>query len=198
MFAFRFLTAVLFLGLSGLASGAGGTVVVLDPGHGGRDRGTMWGGVSEKVLTLSIARRVEQYLKARGIRTVMTRRSDVYRSLESRAAMANGYGRSVFVSIHCNADPRFCARGIETFYNGAQGCRLASCIHAFLDTRTSAPDRGVKFAGFAVLRKTCCPAALVECGFLTSPSERRLLVTPLYQNRVAKAIADGIFRSVDR
>jgi N-acetylmuramoyl-L-alanine amidase len=194
----RLLILALVLGMSGTAAQGAATVVVLDPGHGGKDRGTMWGGVSEKILTLSIARRVEKFLKTQGIPTAMTRRTDVYRSLEGRAAMANGYRRSVFVSIHCNADPRCEARGIETFYSGAQGWRLASSIHSLLGSRTMTPNRGLKSSGFAVLRKTCCPAALVECGFLTSPKERRLLTTPLYQDRVARAIADGIARSVNR
>src|SRR5689334_9041974 len=108
------LSALILGGLLRPALSAG-TVVVLDPGHGGRDQGTKWGGVSEKTLTLNIARRVEILLKARGIPTAMTRRSDVYRSLESRASVANGFRRSIFVSIHCNADPLHEARGIETF-----------------------------------------------------------------------------------
>ena len=175
-----------------------GTVVVLDPGHGGKDCGTRWGGVSEKTLTLSIARQVERILKARGVQTAMTRRSDVYRSLESRAAVANGFRRSIFVSIHCNADPQHEARGIETFYCGARGARLASSIHCSLDNRTSTPNRGLKCTGFSVLRRTACPAALVECGFLTSRSERNLLMTAAYQERIARAVADGITRSLSR
>lgn len=175
-----------------------GTVVVLDPGHGGKDRGTTWGGVSEKTLTLSIARQTEKILKARGVQTAMTRRSDIYRSLESRAAMANGFRQSILVSIHCNADPQHEARGIETFYCGARGARLASSIHSTLDNRTSTPNRGLKCTGFSVLRHTSCPAALVECGFLTSRSERNLLTTAAYQERIARAIADGIIRSLNR
>lgn len=186
-------------GLGGsLQAGPGRPVIVLDPGHGGRDRGTMWGGVSEKTLTLSIARKVEARLRARGFTTAMTRRSDVFRSLESRAAVANGYRNSIFVSIHCNADPQHRARGIETFYCGAQGLKLARLIHGHLDTRTSTPSRGIKYAGFSVLRCTTGPAALVECGFLTSPAERRLLTTGIYQERIAQAIADGITQSVHR
>ena len=177
---------------------AAGTVVVLDPGHGGRDEGTRWGGVSEKTLTLNIARRVERYLKDRGIQTAMTRRSDVYRSLEGRASVANGFRRSIFVSIHCNADPQRAARGIETFYCGTRGARLASSIHRSLDNRTSTPNRGLKCNGFTVLRRTTCPAALVECGFLSSRSERGLLTTAAYQDRIARAIADGISRSLNR
>lgn len=174
------------------------TVVVIDAGHGGLDAGAMWGGVAEKTLTLAIAGNVEKYLKARGISTAMTRRSDVQRSLEARAAVANGFRRSLFVSIHCNADSRHEARGIETFYFGAEGRRLASCIHSRLGTRTATPNRGLKQAGYSVLRKTSCPAALVECGFLSSPAERRLLTTVKYQDRVARAIADGIVSTLNR
>src|SRR5687768_10568583 len=95
----RFLVIAVFTGSLGQPLEAARTVVVLDAGHGGHDRGAKWGAVSEKSITLSIARRVEKYLKARGYTTAMTRRGDVFRSLESRAAVANGFRRSVFVSI---------------------------------------------------------------------------------------------------
>ncbi len=193
-----FLIAALILGGLLCPAIAAGTVVVLDPGHGGKDRGARWGGVSEKTLTLNIARRVERYLKARGVKTAMTRRSDVYRSLEGRAAVANGFRRSILVSIHCNADSQREARGIETYYCGARGARLASSIHRSLDYRTSTPNRGLKCRDFTVLRRTACPAALVECGFLSSRSERSLLTNPAYQDRIARAIADGITRSLNR
>jgi N-acetylmuramoyl-L-alanine amidase len=195
----RLLAFLLLLGSAGAHAGStSGTVVVIDPGHGGKDRGTMWGGIAEKTVTLSIARKVEGHLRARGVRTALTRRSDTYRSLAARAAVGNSYRRSVFVSIHCNADPRHRARGIETFYCGAQGYRLANFIHSTLDHNTSTPDRGIKRASFAVLRNTSGAAALVECGFLTSPSERRLLATAAYQDRVARSIATGIIRSLQR
>lgn len=191
------LALVLALGQAAYA-GSRRPVIVLDPGHGGKDRGTMWGGVSEKTITLSIARKVEARLRARGFTTAMTRRSDVFRSLEGRAAVANSYRNSLFVSIHCNADPRQRARGIETFYCGAQGLKLARIIHGHLDNRTSTPNRGIKFAGFTVLRNTAGPAALIECGFLTCPNERRLLTTAIYQERIARAIADGITQAIHR
>ena len=190
--------AALFLGRLVCPALSSGTVVVLDPGHGGIDLGTKWGGVAEKTLNLSISRRVEKILKGRGIQTAMTRRSDIYRSLESRAAVANGFRRSIFVSIHCNSASRRGAKGIETFYCGAQGARLASSIHRSLDNRTTTPNRGLKCNGFTVLRRTSCPAALVECGFLSSRSERSLLTTAAYQERIARAIADGIIRSLNR
>ncbi len=87
-----------------LVSGAdAGKTVVIDPGHGGRDNGAKWGGIAEKDLNLDVARRVEALLKERGIPVVMTRRSDAYVSLDSRAAVANRYKNSLFVSIHFNA-----------------------------------------------------------------------------------------------
>ncbi len=187
---FRCLLAGLFLAASGPLFAA--HTVILDPGHGGRDRGTSWGGVSEKTLTLNIARRVEARLKQFGIATVLTRRSDRYVSLPARASVASAFRNASFVSIHCNAELSTRVTGIETFYYGSRGGALAGSIHRRLDSRTSAPSRGVKFAEFAVLRQTACPAALVECGFVSSPSERALLISPLYQDKIARAIADGI------
>ena len=155
-----------------------------------------WGGGREKNLTLMIAQRVEAVLRARGFRTAMTRRCDRTVSLGSRAALANSYRSAVLVSIHCNADPQHQARGIETFYTGTAGYRLARNIHTRLDSRTSTPNRGVKRRGLAVLASSRCAAALVECGFMTSPSERGLLATAAYQKRIAAAIADGVTASV--
>jgi N-acetylmuramoyl-L-alanine amidase len=194
----RLLTAVAVWVMLGTSMLAAKTVVVLDPGHGGHDRGTYWGGVAEKHVTLSIAKRVEQQLKARGFSTAMTRRSDTSRTLDGRAAMANGYRQSILVSIHCNADPKCDARGIETYYGGARGRKLAASIHSNVRSRTGSPSRGIKCCRFAVLRKTSCPAALVECGFLSSTRERRLLTSSGYQDRMARGIADGIARSVNR
>lgn len=188
--------AVLLLLVVLAGTGRARPVVVLDPGHGGVDCGAYCGGVKEKRLTLMIAQRVEAVLRSRGIRTAMTRRSDRYVSLQSRAAVANGYRSAVLISIHCNADPRRRARGIETYYTGSAGYRLARSIHTRLDSRTSTPNRGVKRKGLTVLTNTRGAAALVECGFLTSSSERRLLGTASYQKRVAQAIADGITASI--
>jgi len=91
--------------------------VVVDAGHGGSDPGAIGpGGLREKDVTLALALDLEQRLLARGFQVVMTRRSDVTRSLEARTALAEGSGGDVFISIHCNAAPRRGAQGIETYY----------------------------------------------------------------------------------
>jgi N-acetylmuramoyl-L-alanine amidase len=187
---------VLLMLWAGMAPASARPVVVLDPGHGGVDGGAYWGGVKEKTLTLQIAQRVESILRSRGYQTAMTRRSDRFMTLTSRAAVANGYRSAVLVSIHCNADPEREARGIEAFYAGNAGFSLARCILSRLDRSTSTPNRGVKRKGLCVLSQARGAAALVECGFMTSPSERQLLTTAAYQKKLAQAIADGITASI--
>jgi N-acetylmuramoyl-L-alanine amidase len=170
----------------------GFSTVVIDAGHGGKDKGAYWGGVRESQLTLQVAQRLEQLLKRRGMKTAMTRRSDVFVSLGSRVAVANRYGSSVFVSIHFNActDRRY--RGVETFYGGPAGRKLAQSIQSRLATRLKTSNRGVKPRSFKVLRLTSSPAVLVECGFLSNTAERGRCKTTGYQQTTAQAICDGI------
>lgn len=122
----------------------------------------------------------------------MTRRSDIFVSLGSRVAIANRYRSAVFVSIHFNAcgDSRY--RGVETFYGGAAGSKLARAIQTRLASRLKTQNRGVKQRDFKVLRLTRCPAVLVECGFLSHGSERARCRSAAYQQTAAQAICDGI------
>ncbi|MGK0184392.1 MAG: N-acetylmuramoyl-L-alanine amidase [Verrucomicrobiales bacterium] len=166
--------------------------VVLDPGHGGRDNGTRWAGVREKDLNLDVAKRVERILRSKGVSTYLTRRSDYYLSLSTRATRANRYRDSVYVSIHFNAANARSATGIETFYLSNNGRRLGYQIQNRLVSRLGTKNRGLKKRGFAVLRKTRGPAVLVECGFLSNSWERARCKSSSYRQKVAQAIADGI------
>lgn len=166
--------------------------VVLDPGHGGRDNGTRWAGVREKDLNLDVAKRVERILRNKGVSTYLTRRSDYYLSLSTRATRANRYRNSVYVSIHFNAAQARSATGIETFYLSERGRRLGYQIQNRLVSRMGTKNRGLKKRSFAVLRKTRGPAVLVECGFLSNSWERARCKSSSYRQKVAQAIADGI------
>ncbi|MGB6221876.1 N-acetylmuramoyl-L-alanine amidase family protein [Haloferula sp.] len=168
------------------------STVVIDPGHGGRDKGAYWGGVRESHLNLKVAQKLEGLLKKRGIRTVMTRRSDVFVSLGSRAAIANRYGSSVFVSIHFNASTNRSIKGVETFYWGSRGRIIAGAIQRRLPSRVKTINRGIKRRGFTVLVQTRSPAVLVECGFISNSSERGRCSTRWYQETAARAIYDGL------
>lgn len=169
-----------------------GKRVIIDPGHGGRDFGAYKGGVKESYLNMRVAQKLEYYLRQRGYSTSMTRRSDTFISLSRRAAIANSYRNAVFVSIHFNSTRSTRVRGVETFYAGSAGRSLATSIQREMVRRCKARNRGVRFARFTVLVQTRCPAVLVECGFMSNPSERSRCKTSSYQTQAALAIADGI------
>jgi N-acetylmuramoyl-L-alanine amidase len=91
--------------------------IVIDPGHGGRDPGTIAKGLSEAALTLDVALRLEKLLqKELGIEVVLTRRTDVYVPLEERTAIANRHNADLFLSIHANSSRNNSAKGIETYF----------------------------------------------------------------------------------
>jgi N-acetylmuramoyl-L-alanine amidase len=169
------------------------TIVVIDAGHGGFDRGGIpRQRVSEKDMTLDVAVRLRSVLERSGYRVVMTRDSDVFVPLPTRIGIANSYRNAIFVCIHFNSAPRSGANGIETYFYGRDSLALASAIHYNLIGNTPSPNRGVRRRGYFVLRKARVPAVLVECGFLTNPSEARNSLETSYRQLLAENIARGI------
>ena len=170
--------------------------VIIDPGHGGIDRGGIPGQViPEKVLALDTARRLRRVLARTGrVRPIMTRSSDVFIPLNVRTAIANRYAgkNAVFVSIHYNAGARTGAYGIETYYYNPRARPLAQDVQRRVIEAMDSIDRGVRQRGFFVLRKNRLPAILVECGFLTNPEEAHRALNPLYRQRTAEAVARAI------
>jgi N-acetylmuramoyl-L-alanine amidase len=169
------------------------STVVIDPGHGGFDRGGIPGQiVPEKMVALDTALRLQKILQRAGLRTVMTRSTDIFVPLSVRSAIANAEHDAIFVSIHYNAARRSGAHGIETYSENNRGAVLAARIQRDIVTRVSAENRGIRSAEYYVLRNCRLPAVLVECGFLTNPVEAQLALTPEYREKVAEQIAAGI------
>ena len=110
--------------------GLGVTRVVIDPGHGGHDPGARGNGISEAALVLDVATRLEELLKKQGLEVLLTRRTNVYVSLEERTALANRYDADLFLSIHANASTVPAARGIETYFLNFATNREAEAIAA--------------------------------------------------------------------
>jgi N-acetylmuramoyl-L-alanine amidase len=192
--------------------------VVLDPGHGGIDRGASnrWG--AEKNFTMDVAIHARQELIRAGYKVEMTRSGDNSVSLEDRVKFANRFSNAVFVSIHFNwsgaaegletyalapagvasnasnehhlsvSDERICVGNAQDEHNIA----LTAAVHAMALSRLSMFDRGVKHARFHVLRNVKIPAVLVECGFLSSTSEGQRIATAQFRQQVAAAIAQGV------
>lgn len=180
--------------LPGTANPRGRVLVVIDPGHGGKDPGAIGlGGLREVDVILPISLEVSQLLKQQGVEVMMTRNADYFVSLQGRTAMANRARANVFVSIHANAvgGGRSNVSGMETFYTGNR--ELADAIHrSILRNVTVARDRGVKNSRFYVLRTSRMPAALVEVGFVTGTIDNARLRNPAYRSQMARAIALGI------
>jgi N-acetylmuramoyl-L-alanine amidase len=169
------------------------TTVVIDAGHGGHDRGGIPGQrIAEKDMTLDVAQRLRNVLAASGYRVVMTRDSDVFVSLPMRVAIANSYRSAIFVCIHFNATKRSGAGGIETYFYSRDSLPLASAIHNFVVGGAPSSNRGVRRRSYYVLRKTNIPAVLVECGFLTNPTEAAYAQTASYRQKLAEEIAAGV------
>jgi N-acetylmuramoyl-L-alanine amidase len=167
--------------------------VVIDAGHGGYDRGGIPGQrVSEKDMTLDVARRLESVLTASGYRVVMTRDSDVFVPLGTRCAIANSNRNAIFVSVHFNSATRSGASGIETYFYNRDSLSLASAIHHYVAGGAPSSNRGVRRRGYFVLRRTNMPAVLVECGFLTNPTEAGYAQNASYRQKLAEAIAAGV------
>ncbi|MED1672588.1 N-acetylmuramoyl-L-alanine amidase, partial [Pallidibacillus thermolactis] len=187
--------------------------VFIDPGHGGSDPGAVAGGYKEKDINLSVAKKVQSILKQRGYDVIMSRSDDTTVGLYDRPQMANNLSNvDIFVSIHSNANGNSSVNGIESYYykykpeypptinenmhNNPQrierSVTLTQLIHNKMLSYTNANNRGTNGASFVVVRETRIPATLLELGYITNASERSKLVTASYQEKLAKAIADGI------
>ena len=193
--------------------------VVLDPGHGGHDKGQVSRYGPEKDFALDVARKLRPILQAKGFRVIMTREGDYFVPLEVRAKIANSARNSIFVSIHFNAtndDPNatgfeifsFTPRGAPSTSDGnvnansfnmqpgssvdAQSMALSACIYHSLLGQLPEYDRGIKRARFAVLRLTKVPAVLIEGGFLTERGESKLISNKDWRAKFAGAIGAGI------
>ena len=191
--------------------------IMLDIGHGGKDRGAAGKSSFEKDITLRLGRRLAAVLRACGYRVIMTRNSDLYLDLDQRSALQRRYDAGLFLSLHINSAADRSVKGIETFcltpagapssnggktvwtkYNGnafdSNNIVLAYNVQRSLLSRTGAVDRGVKRARFAVLRDIRCPGVLIEVGFLSNRQEELNLNSAAYIEKLARGIADGVIQ----
>jgi N-acetylmuramoyl-L-alanine amidase len=199
--------------------------VVIDAGHGGSDNGATSRLGAEKNYTLDTAYRLDAILRAAGLKTVFTRRTDVFVDLYERAHIASLYPDYCFVSIHFNSATEE-ARGLETYCLSPRGAAstssayltrgdiqklpgndddtqnilLASAVHSEiirLNPGDPTADRGVKRARFVVIKQNVLPAILVEGGFVSNHMEAARVNRADYRQSLAQAIARGVIRFVN-
>jgi N-acetylmuramoyl-L-alanine amidase len=191
-------------------------LIVIDPGHGGRDTGASSPlGIREERIVLDLARRVRRRLRASDLPVKLTRKWSSTLSLSERTDKAAKWNADIFLSIHLNYAANTNAAGIETYVlthphcpsTGAVNTRtavrrgnkhdsdnmlLAYHVHRQVLTNTLAPDRGIRRARFEVLCNAPCPAVLLECGFLSNGNDENKLLTEEYRYSIAEVIAQGI------
>ena len=135
--------------------------------------------------------RLKPLLEKAGYKVVMTRNTDVFVPLGTRVAMANSYPNAVFVCIHFNSATRSGANGIETYFYSTESAPLAASIHSAVVGGAPSENRGVRRRGYFVLRKTKVPAVLVECGFLTNPTEAQYAQSDAYRKNLPRKLPAG-------
>jgi N-acetylmuramoyl-L-alanine amidase len=179
-----------------------GKIIVVDPGHGGADGGAKDGGVHEKDLTLPIGKLVASKLAIAGATVIMTRKTDVFIPLTSRADIANNSKADFFVSCHINdsGGSRSMAGTITFHHKGNEISRvLAECIQHEIAKVSGLNNVGVwsdgkiyPQSGFSVLRNTKMPGVLIEFGFIDNAGDRKRMLTDQFQDAVAAAVVQGI------
>lgn len=190
--------------------------IMLDPGHGGKDKGASGRRILEKDFTLALSIKVASLLGRAGYKVYMTRNSDRFLEPQDRPALARRVGADLFISLHANQAAARSVSGVESFcmtpagaasthssrqpsskiYSGNKNCAnnvaLTYWMQRSLVDATKAVDRGLKHARFMVLKEASCPAVLIETGFLSNPAEEQRLAAEWYQWQLAKAIVEGV------
>lgn len=162
--------------------------IAINAGHcPGLDSGAVGHRVTEAEVTKEIGLAVVNYLANVGYETMFIQENE----LADICDKANDWGADLFVSIHCNA-ANGRAYGTETFgyYGSELGSSLAHHIQSQIVNSIGTENRGVKEAGYYVLRHTDCPAVLVECAFIDNWSDETLLIEQA--DDFARAIARGV------
>ena len=198
-------------------------IVVLDPGHGGKDPGNEVGTNQEKEYTLLIAKELRKKLSMNGIRVFLTRTNDTFIGLDDRPSFAKKQQADLFISLHLNGtmNNQAGARGVEVFCLPPAGIQPTSSLTRGTGKSTGLPlypgnkfdtrnlllayyiqksvvstlkveDRGIRRERFAVLRSAQMPAVLIECGFMSDPTEFQKLKNDGYRQEMVQAILDGI------
>ena len=179
-------------------------VIVIDPGHGGKDSGAIGiNGIKEKHIALNIAKEIlhlNKTLLDNKFDIYLTRYGDTLISLSGRSRLAKSLNVDVFVSLHCNASKTI-SKGMEVYVhtldtlNSKESIALGLSVLNESAQKLGFNKRGIKFANLQVLRETInfCPAILIESGFITNPDEAGYFLKPKNIRAMALAILMGMY-----
>lgn len=189
-------------------------VIVIDPGHGGRDPGKVGiDGSLEKDINLAISMYLKKELESNKYKVVMTREKDTdlysegdtnrkVSDLNKRVEIMNGSDVKLVVSVHQNSFTGESSRGAQVFYySGSQeGKEFAGIMQKKIASCLGDGNHRVEKANsdYYILRKSVPTTVIVECGFLSNSQEAALLSDSGYQKKMAGAIAKGVYEYIQK
>lgn len=199
---------------AGENTAVGKGTIVIDAGHGGDDPGMIGAsGISEKVLNLVYAKKLEVLLTDAGYRVVQTRTTEdgLYdadethkkaQDMQRRVAVIAEEQPLLAVSIHQNSYPQdasVCGPQVFYYEHSAEGERLAKCIQTCMNEQLEIARPRVQKGNtsYYILKRSVSTTVIVECGFLTNPAEEAKLQEEEYQDKMTQAICDGILQYLD-
>ncbi|WP_033436296.1 N-acetylmuramoyl-L-alanine amidase [Saccharothrix sp. NRRL B-16314] len=178
-----------------------GKRIIIDPGHGGDDRGVVVDGVSEADVMLDLGRLLEGKMAATGMEALLTRGPNNNPDEGERARFANDAGADLILSLHSDRNASPLASGVATFHfgtgNGTSstvGEALAGFIQREIVARTGMLDCRTHPKTWDMLRMTRCTAVRVEVGYLTNEGDRQRLANPSFRDVVAEGILVAVKR----
>lgn len=171
-----------------------GKRILIDPGHGGKDSGTI--GIKhktyEKHLTLSTSLLIATMLRNAGAEVILTRSNDSYIELSDRVATSSKENPDVYISVHYDYGTKSSSGIISFYYSESRDRLLANTVQKHLVANTGMRDSGVRKGNFYVLRENTRPSILLELGYVSNPAEEELVRTREYQEKVALGIVKGL------
>lgn len=189
--------------------GLKGKIIALDPGHGGSDTGAIGPtGVTEKGVTLRVAKALQKLLQAEGATVLMTRTTDTEVSpkkanasdveeLQARCDVGNDGNADIFISMHMDSFTNSTPSGTTGYYytkGSKAGQRLAQYLSEGVVTALGTGNRGTKSCNFYVVKHTDMPATLVEMAFISNDKEEKLMNSEAGINRAAEGLLNGLRR----
>lgn len=175
-----------------------GISIVLDAGHGGKDLGASVEGISEEAINLNIVLEMKKQLQKLGAKVTLTRSNHQSlaqkqgwksKDMKKRVEIMNQKEHDMMISVHLNSFFNVNVKGSQIFYN--QDETLANIVDEKLK-RITKSKLMVKKGDYYILNECKLPSLLIECGFLSNDEERIKLNNEKYQEKIARAIVDGI------
>lgn len=183
--------------------GLAGKVIVIDPGHGGADRGTCANALVEADVVADLASRIEGRLGAMGVTAFLTRGTNAEAPTPTevaRAVFANEVDADLVISLHTDGHASEHAQGVATYYYGTHGAAGTAGVHSVIGeafaelvqreivSRTDLLDGRVDAKSWDILQRTRMPAVRIDVGYITHAGDAARLADPALRDTIAEAV----------